>query len=189
MSQKDILLFNIILAAIPVAIYMVIWDPLFTGKGYDFYNPATPKTSVNAYRGQFAGYESSFQEANSLKAKYTKMAEAYKSVDRTIFDTIKRSIPDDIDRLSFVSEMTSFIQKEGVDPGNVSVNPGPDLNGVRTMTVSFSVKGSYETVKNLVRVLEQNARFMSVRTLALTAPDVAGDPYGLTISVDVYKLR
>lgn len=189
MTQKDLLLFNIILAAIPVAVYLIIWDPLFTGQGYDFYNPATVKTSIKAYRGQFAGYDSSFQDANSLITKYKKMADSYKDVDRTIFDTIKKSIPDDIDRLSFVSEVTTIIQKEGVDPGNVSVAPGPDLYGVKTITFSFSIKGSYETMKNLIHVFEKNARFMSVRTLSLTTPILPGDPYTMAASVDVYKLH
>jgi Tfp pilus assembly protein PilO len=189
MTQKDLFLFTIILAAVPVAVYLVIWNPLFTGSGYDFYNPATPSTSINAYRGQYAGYDSAFQDANSLVVKYKKLAESYKSVDRTIFETIKKSIPDDIDKLSFVSEVTSLIQKEGVDPGNITVAPGPDLNGVRTMTFNFTVKGSYETMKNLMRSFEQNARFMSVRSITLTTPDTPGDPYIIVASVDAYKLR
>ena len=189
MSSKDLFLFNIILAGIPVALYMIIWNPLFSGTGYEFYRPATTETSINAYRGDLAGYTTAFDESNNLVGKYKKLADSYKAVDRSIFDTIKKSIPDSIDNLNFVSEITAMIEKEGFDAGAIALAPGPDLNGVRTVTFSFSVKGTYESIKTLVRALEQNARFMSVRSLSLVTPTAPGEPYTLIGSVDAYKLR
>ncbi len=189
MSSKDLLLFNIILAGIPVALYLIIWNPLFTGTGYEFYNPATPQTSINAYKGDLSGFTKAFEDSSALLVKYNKLADSYKAVDRSIFDTIKRSIPDDIDRLNFVSEITAMIEKEGFDAGAITVNPGPDLNGVKTVTFSFTVKGTYESLKALVKSFEQNARFMSVRSVTLSTPAIPGDPYILVGSVDAYKLR
>jgi Tfp pilus assembly protein PilO len=189
MSSKDLVLFNIILAGIPVAVYLIIWNPLFSGTGYQFYSPATPATSINAYRGELSGYTAVFEESNTLITKYKKLANSYKAVDRSIFDTIKKSIPDDIDRLNFVSEITAMIEKEGFEAGAIGVNPGPDLNGVKTVTFYFTVKGTYESIKALVRVFEQNARFMSVRSFSLTTPAQPGDPYTFTAAVDAYKLR
>ena len=189
MSSKDLLLFNIILAGIPVAVYLIVWNPLFSGTGYEFYNPATPATSINAYKGDLSGYTGAFEESNSLITKYKKLADSYKAVDRSIFDTIKKSIPDDIDRLNFVSELTAMIEKEGFDAGSITVNPGPDLNGVKTATFSFTVKGTYESIKALIRIFEQNARFMSVRSFSLTPPLAPGEPYTFTAVGDAYKLR
>jgi hypothetical protein len=189
MSSKDIVLFNIILAGIPVAVYLVIWNPLFSGTGYQFYSPATQATSINAYRGDLAGYTAVFEESNTLITKYKKLVNSYNAVDRSIFDTIKKSIPDDIDRLNFVSEITTMIEREGFEAGTIGVNPGPDLNGIKTVTFSFTVKGTYESIKALIRVFEQNARFMSVRSFSLTTPAEPSDLYTLNISIDAYKLR
>ena len=191
MTKKDTLLFSLILAAIPAGLYLVMWDPLFTGQGYEFYTPATAATAINTYRGEYTGYDTTFQESNTLVEKYKKMADAYKSVDRTIFDTLTKSIPDDIDKLTFVNEVSSMIEKNGIAAGNVTLTAAPDLNGIKAMSFNFTVKGSYESIKDIVYAFEQSSRFMSVRSFTITppGPEEIGNPYTFVASIDAYKLK
>ena len=191
MTTKDTILLSLFLAAIPAGLYFLLWDPLFTGKGFDFYNPATVATSINAYRGQIGMYGTTISQSKDIISKFQRLQMSYKGVDKSIITTVQKSIPDTVEELPLVSEVTTLVEKNGLDPGKVIVAPGPDLNGVKTLTLTFHVKGTYETIKSLVVALEENLRFMSVRSFKLIAPtvDVTTSIYTADFTVDVYKLR
>lgn len=190
MTTKDTVLFSLILAAIPAGLFVLFWNPLFSGKGFDFYNPATEATSINAYRGQIGMYDTTIVQSKDLIAKYEKLQTAYKSVDKSIITTVQKSIPDTVEELPLVSEVTTLVEKNGLDPGKIIVSQSADLNGVKTLTLSFKVKGSYESLKNLIVSFEENLRFMSVKSVKLVSPlDSLNPIYDMDVLVDVYKLR
>ncbi len=187
--SKDLLILNILLLFLPLGFYMIFWDPLFTGKGISLYSPASESSSISAYRGQIDQYNLTIKTSKDLVSKYTKLKDSYNTVDKSIILTIKKSIPDTIEEIPFVSSATKLIEKNGLDAGVVTLASGPDLKGVRVSTYRFTTKGSYEAIKDLISAIEQNVQFMSFRTITLVPPAEIGDPYELTAEVDIYRLR
>lgn len=189
MSPKDAYTLSALLALIPIGVYVVIWAPLFSGKGMSFYTPASESTAILVYQGQIDQFENTTKTANTLVSKYTRLVKAYNDIDKTVLNTTTKSIPDTIDELPLTIELQRLINKQGLDPGKISISQSADQAGIKVSTFTFTTKGPYESLKELVSVFEKNLRFMVIRRISVTSPDIASDPYSMTISVDVYKLR
>lgn len=189
MQPKDAYTLSGLLAIIPLGVYFVLWDPLFSGVGMSFYTPASESTSIMVYQGQINQFDNTTKKAKTLIDKHSRLMKSYQTLDKSVLDSTKKSIPDTVDELPFIIELQRLINKQGLDPGKISLTPASDQSSIKVLTFSFTTKGSYESIKDLISVFEQNLRFMVIRRLSITSPTVVSDPYTMTISVDVYKLR
>lgn len=179
-------LLNLLLVVATVAVYLMAIKPLYTGQG----GIVQPEQSVKdlmtlnkQHDEALEKAESAMSQADSLKAKYERVSDEDKA-------KMAIMVPDKIDKVRLLSEVLNVAQDAGFFLSDLSYSEGGNASGGKSaVTVSFSVKTTYERFKALINNFEKSMRLYSVDSVSFTSPEKEGDMITFQVKLQTYYLK
>lgn len=183
MSPK---LLNILLATAAFALYYVVLNPLYSGSGPVW----QPEQSISVLRDLNRQYDETltqsdllYKQAESLRIDYTKIGPDARQ-------KMSMMVPDSIDPVRLVSEVSNIANQAGLALNDVSyaqnVSNDP-LSG--SYTVSFTVKTTYPLFKDLMHNYETSLRLFSIQNVSFSPPQKEGDLATFQVRLSTYYLK
>ena len=110
-------------------------------------------------------------------------------------EKLNRLLPDAIDNVRLIIDIENIARRYGMVPQVRSFSDTGGSEGVvvtntkpyNTVTVAFSVSGSYDTLKRFVRDLEQSLRLVDIQNIKFSAED--NDFYSYEFQIKTYWLK
>lgn len=161
------ILTKILLLAVPVALYMLVWQPLYTGVG----NIWQPEVGILGLRDESSQYDTAIIQAEGLKSRADQLLKEYSSVDDETKSRVKVMVPDTIEKVKFVSELSSVVKTAGFPAGKITIEEGKIEDGKLPYVFSFGGKGSYFGFKQIVAALESSLRIYKIKELRFSTPE------------------
>lgn len=156
---------------------------------------------VRAERDQYAEALAKARDAEKIKeALVTK----YNSITSEELARLQTMLPDTVDPVRLVIDVSSIAAKYGMAPkkikvtsepqsqsGNGTAPLGPDvgLNVFAPVTLQFSVNGTYENFIQFIETLESSLRVIDVKEISFTSPALRSRTTDYTINLTVYRLK
>ncbi len=172
MSPK---LLNILLVLIPAILYYGVFDPLYTGKPGLIW---TPESSISALQSTNVQYTNTINLVSKVEKDIKKVNEEYQAIkaDATTTHKVMKMLPDSIDPIVLRSEVISIADNKGVSIIDVGIKEDAKNvpQGLGAYLVTFSVKGRYPVLKNLLQEYEKNLRFYTVETIDIQRQEAKG---------------
>jgi Tfp pilus assembly protein PilO len=76
---------------------------------------------------------------------------------------------------------------EGLNLSAVSEVSGSEGSGIKEISVSLNVSGSYPSLKSLLSTLEKTSRLIEVETISLSAPQEADKPFSFNLAIKTHS--
>jgi hypothetical protein len=193
MSPK---LLNILLIAIPFALYYGYIDPAYSGtEGLVW----TPESSILVLQSKKVQYENALDQAKLVDDELAKITKDYSSLDKDIRKKVEIMLPDAIDKFRLRNEVVSIASVLGIALSNLVITDGiggknSKIGGYK---ITFNVKGDYAHIKKLIESYEKSTRFFAVQNIRIVRIDkkdesnkiVDSDTLDATIGFEVYYLK
>lgn len=183
MSPK---LLNLLLLVASFAVYYLVLNPLYTGVG-TIWQPEQGVSAVrdlnNQYRDTLAQADLLYKQAEGLRTDYGKVQADTKQ-------TMTMMVPDSIDPVRLVSEVSNIASQAGVALGDISYAANSDNDPLLgSYTVSFNVKTSYSKFKELMRNYETSLRLFTIQSVSFGIPQKEGDLITFQVKLETYYLK
>ena len=198
-KEKPLLLLSIIFFIGAIAVFFYLVFPLYSG--------------TDGFLEKEKQYKAKVVELDNLKGYHTGIVSAYKKLENANWEQIKEKI--DVNFASsdpmFLPKMYSFFQKRCKDNGmnlnsvagsvswgsknSSAQDPGASSDRIKKNQFSLNVSGSYESFKNLLTDLENQALLVGVEELSFSSQTSAssnknvalgGIPFSLKLTVPSY---
>jgi Tfp pilus assembly protein PilO len=194
---KNKIYINLLLVlVIGFIVYFLIF-PQYSGKG-TFYSP---EKNISSLLKSKADSDSAILIANTYNTKLSKINSDYNNaLERLPVDTLNKILPSSLDPVIIIHQLTKIAALPGsnmllIDPkfsddgsGSSSQNSNKKYN---TLSVTFNVQGTYESIKFFLKNLENSDRIFNVTKLNFSSPQDAkvNSILKYTISVETYYLK
>ena len=99
---------------------------------------------------------------------------------------MKIMVPDSIDKVRFLDEVSNMIEDAGFSAKTLNVAEG-GTGDLPAYTVSFNVKSNYDNFKSLMDVFEKSMRLYSVQSVNFTTSNEGLTTYNATLSTYYLK--
>ncbi len=190
---------SLILIAAAVWIFWSYTDPIYK--------------EANGLKEVRADYQAKLEQANEFRQKYENLALAYQSFSEADVIRLSRLVPDTVDTVRLVMDVSDIAAKqglliknikiseptkigvpvaapsaEGLTPGAIRIGTNQDFNSI---DLSFSVTGSYERFVAFLQDLEKSLRILDVTEIKFATPtnSVKGNSYDFGIGLRAYWLK
>lgn len=183
-------LFNLLLITISSATYFIVISPLYYGGGSLFV--VSPDKSIVQLLHFKSNNDAALTKLNTGLVDIENLKKEYNSTDQHSVDTINTMIPDSVDPIRLVSEITKIAKDMGLAVENISVSKEGDdkkLPGIGVYMVSFSTKCSYGNLKDLLSKLQSSMRLFSVQSVNFSTSDNPADPLTVNIKMKTYYIK
>jgi cell division protein FtsB len=168
------------------AVYYLIISPLYTGTG-SIWQPSQSVQQLSSLNQQ---YDDTLVEANtlrqqaeSLKSQYTQVSEDQKKLMETM-------VPQSIDKVRLLSEVSSIIKQTGLATKDLTVTDDTSfIDHTGAVGVTFTVKTNYDTFKTLMDKFEKSLRLFSINSVTFTTPQTEGDLTQYTVHLQTYYIK
>ncbi len=174
-----------------IILYVVVW-PMWSGGGLALFSFETIKDK----EARSVTATNDFNNAETLKQKAEAMQKAYNSLDPSATTTINQAVPVDHDTPRLINDLSDLISKASngsEESARMSqtrfdkYDPNREIKGSSgTFQIAFSVKGSYSTIKEAVKMLETNRRIFNITQLSLQPKDSYLE---LSITMNAFYLK
>ncbi|MDQ1281981.1 MAG: hypothetical protein QG630_332 [Patescibacteria group bacterium] len=186
----------LLILVIGFIIYFLIY-PQYSGKG-TFYSP---QKNISSLLKSKTDSDSAILIANTYNTKLAKINNDYNNaLERLPVDTLNKILPSALDPVIIIYELTKIAALPGsnmllTDPklsddgaAGSSQNTNKKYN---TISVTFNVKGTYDSIKFFLKNLENSDRIFNVTKLNFSsAQDTkANSILSYSISVETYYLK
>ncbi len=183
-------LLNLLLIITSVACYYIIISPIYFGGGYVYDVPADQ--SIIKLR-EFKN--SNEEDSNKLKeaiVKINDLKKEYEGIDQYTQDRLNIMIPDSINNVRLMSEITTLMSSFGLPASGISITKEVEdkkLPGIGIYSISFSTKGSYFDLKDLLSKLETSMRLFSVQSVSFSPSEKPDEPMTVSIKMNTYYIK
>jgi Tfp pilus assembly protein PilO len=183
MSPK---LFNLLLAASSFALYYVVIGPLYSGIGSVW----QPEQGITQLEQTNIDYGNTLSQADSLVKQATTLRTQYNSIPETTKQNMKLMVPDSVDPVRLVSELTNLGIQTGIPIDTITYAPGQNTSDTYgSYRVSFTVKTSYPRFKELMHNIETSLRLLSVQNVTFTLPDKDTKLTSFQVALETYYMK
>jgi len=179
-------LFNLFLAVATFALYYVVLNPLYTGKGTIW----SPEGNITSLRTLNTQYDDTLSQADALYQQAETLRTQYNGIPDDSKEKMKLMVPDIVDPVRLVSEVSNIANITGVSIDETSYSESPPLSGGKgAYTVSFSVKTSYEKFKELMRNYETSLRLFTIKSVVFNVPDKQDNAINFQVKLESYYVK
>lgn len=193
-KMKNKIYTNFLLTVVIFGIIYFFIYPLYAGGGAIYH----PEKSLSQMLEEKRNYTSAINIAEGYLAKISKTSNDYfNALNSLPIDTLNRVLPTNADPVYVVYEISKIASLP--ESGMIIQNPkviddGQDKNTNKkfnTLSVSFTVEGSYQNLKSFLSNLEKSERVYNITGLSFsTAQDTgANTPIKYNLVVDTYYIK
>ena len=185
MSPK---LLNILLLLTAGCLYYFVANPLYTGEG-DIFRPQGG--GIVGLRVEKAKLELASSTVGGIIAAADALKKDYASINDKERANLDVMIPDQIDRMRFMSELTGMIDIIGVPVKELQVTDVRDsANGdLGSYAVSFQIKTTYERFKEMITYFEYDKRLFTMDGVSTAAPKDDENEMTFNVKLRTYYLK
>lgn len=182
-------LFNLLLISASVALYFIVISPIYFGGGYLYIvSPDQSIISLNEFKNK---NDIAFQQIEEGLVKIDNLKKEYDLIDQYTQDRLNTMIPDDIDGVRLVSEVSNMITSLGLPIDNISYSKESEdkkIPEVGIYSISFSTKGSYYDLKNLISKFETSMRIFSIQSVNFSTNNLS-EPMVVNVKMNTYYIK
>lgn len=179
-------LLTLLLIVSTFAVYYLAIGPLYTGTGGVW----QPAESVKALRTLNTQYDETLTQADNLFTQAETLRNQYARISDDQKDKMKVMVPDSIDRVRLLSEVSTIGILSGLPLSELSYSDGPVLStGRGAVGISFSVKTNYQQFKALMDTFEKSMRLFSIQSVTFTSPEQEGSPVTYQVKLETYFIK
>ena len=130
----------------------------------------------------------------------------YNAFDQNQLDQLSTMLPSSPENVKLLLELDAVASQYGMVLQNVKINdpnsssvagtavpvlPGqPAANpSVGTLTIDFSVAGSYDSFTSFIKTIERSLRVIDIKKVTFSALDAKSQTYQYTVSIQTYWLK
>ncbi|MSR71528.1 MAG: hypothetical protein EXS50_02590 [Candidatus Taylorbacteria bacterium] len=180
-------LVNLLLLVASFAIYYLVLSPLYSGGGAIW----APEKSVTALRVLSMQYDDTISQAETLTKQAEDLRNQYNAIPDDAKDNMKIMVPEYIDPVRLVSEISTIANITGVSLDDTSYSESPPIvnSNKGAYTVSFSVKTSYEKFKELMHNYETSLRLITIKSVTFNVPDKQEGTINFQVKLEAYYVK
>lgn len=180
-------LLNLLLAVAAFAVYYLVLSPLYSGGGAVW----SPNQSIKALRTLSTQYDDTISQAESLTKQAEDLRNQYNAIPDEAKDNMKIMVPDYVDPVRLVSEISTIANITGVSLDDTSYSESPPVSNSNkgAYTVSFSVKTSYEKFKELMHNYETSLRLLTIKSVSFNVPDKQDGTINFLVKLEAYYIK
>jgi hypothetical protein len=179
-------LLSLLLAVATFAVYYLLIGPLYKGSG-GVWQPAENVKSLSALNDQ---YTETLSQADSLYSQAETLRQQYTRISNDQKDQMKIMVPDSIDKVRLLSEVSTLLLQSGFAPNDLAYTEAPATANPRGMAgISFTVKTNYPKFKELMDTFEKSMRLFSIQGVSFTAPQKEGDLTTYQVKLETYFIK
>lgn len=178
MSPK---LFNILLIISSIVIYSYVIKPLYTGEDTGFW---TPKESVQSLLLSKKQYVATINGIDEIKQEAKKIEKEYSVFDDTVKNNMIIMVPDSINEVKLLSELTKIANDVGFAIEGLSVK---DKSG--EFSINFVIKTTYPKFKDFIARYEKSKRLLTLDSVAFTPVEDEQEPIKFQITMTTYYMN
>lgn len=158
--------------------------------------------TVSDLRAKSADYETVLANARKLKEQRNALVTKYNSFDQTQLGKLAVMLPQNPENMKLILSLQSVAEQYGMVLQNVKIDdptsdaanqqgrPGSQASGeLGSLTINFSVAGSYASFSNFVKAVEKSLRVIEIQKVSFSASDPKSQNYQYTVSVKTYWLK
>lgn len=158
--------------------------------------------AVQALRVQAADYNKVLENARTLQEERNKLVTKYNAFDQSLLGKLEAMLPRNPENVKLILELDSIAKQYGVVLQNVKIEdtsgqtqatlrPGaaPVNQDIGTLSITFSVAGSYEGFTNFIKTVEKSLRIVDIQKITFTALDETKNTYQYTVGIKTYWLK
>lgn len=193
---KNKIYVNLLLILLIGSISYFFIYPQYTGQG-TFYSP---QQNISALLKSKTDYDSALSIANTYNNKIAKVNVDYNNALNNLpIDTLNKVLPSSIDPVIIIYELSKIASLPGSsmllsdprfsdDGSGQSIDPNKRYN---TLSVDFSLQGTYDSMKYFLKNLENSDRIFNVTKLDFSSSQDAKSTSVLkySVTVETYYLK
>lgn len=156
--------------------------------------------TISALRAQEADYQTVLTNARKLKEQRNVLVKKYNSFDQTKLGQLAAMLPTNPENMKLILSLQSVASQYGMVLQNVKIeDPTADPTGQKqgaqsntelgTLTINFSVAGSYASFTNFIRTIERSLRMIEIQKVSFSASDPKSQNYQYSVAVKTYWLK
>lgn len=156
--------------------------------------------TISTLRAQEADYQTVLTNARKLKEQRNALVKKYNSFDQTKLAQLATMLPTNPENMKLILSLQSVASQYGMVLQNVKIeDPSSDPAGQKpgaqantelgTLTINFSVAGSYASFTNFVRTIERSLRMIEIQKVSFSASDPKSQNYQYSVAVKTYWLK
>ena len=166
---------------------MQVISPLYSGGGQLY----VPDTNIKASRELISQYTSALSQADTLIKQANDLKGDYDSFDEATKATLYTMLPTSINPVLLSDELTELIKTTNLETDGISQRVTvssmyPDLGAY---DLSFSVNGTYDDFKRVLRILQSSLRMYDIQAVSFTPAEKEGETTKMQISFKTYFLK
>lgn len=177
-------LLTLLLAVASFAVYYLAVGPIYNGTG-GVWQPSASIQSLKVLNKQYdetlSQADTLLGQADQLRAQYMGLTEEQKSV-------MKIMVPDSIDKVRLLSEVSNVLLKSGFAPNDLSFADGVSSSSRGASAISFSVRTTYPKFKELMDDFEKSMRLFSVQSISFSS-DKESDISTYQVKLETYFIK
>ena len=143
---------------------------------------------VQTLRAQEATYDEALRHAVELAAIRDRLISSYNSLTADEIDRIEVMLPDTIDNVRLVLDVDAVAAEYGLTLSGLGFGgdamesvEGENTQTVGTLTMSFNVEASYETMQEFLSDLEESLRILDITSIAFSGNEDGLNTYNVTL--------
>jgi hypothetical protein len=179
MSPK---LFNTLLILTTVVLYYMVTNPLYTGVSSALY---TVDAGVGSLKNTVAEYDVAVSQVDVLIRDSRSLQKEYDGFSEETRKNIMVMVPQSVEELRLLSEMTSIATESGIALEGLTVKD----KGTGRYSITFSVKTTYQKFKDFITRYEKSMRLLSLDSVNFNAGTSDDDIIKFTVSLSTYYLK
>ena len=185
----------IILIASSIAVFFGYVDPNYKGSSAQS-NTDYSKAGVVFLQSELTKYNDILNSSTKIISQRDSLVAKKNTINETDKARLERLLPNNIDNIRLIIEISKIAEGKGLSVKNVSVGDmtkntstgiGPDNSPYGTMTLKFTVNSSYGNFINFLQDLENNLRLLDITEISFNTTDSGF--YDFNVSFNTYWLK
>ncbi len=153
-------------------------------------------TNIKVERERLSTLESSLEKTAQLTEERDALISKRDNIPPNDVARLEKLLPDHVDNIRLVLDISKMAESHlmrlrnmSIDDANQNANAltSTDQNAVESLVLSFSVSGTYATLRAFVRDLEQSLRIVDIESMRLSATD--SGIYELNIAMRTFWVK
>jgi Tfp pilus assembly protein PilO len=159
------------------------------------------KFIIPSYHNNKVALATMENEIDSANKKLESLEQAKKTLDQLgdLPDQLFIAVPEDKDMPNLITELEALAKKHNIVIPSMQITDGTaasaaggaagtavvQSSGQDSISISFSVTGSFDELGGLINSLEKDIRFMNIKSVSLSSAEEGG--MGLSVQLEAYK--
>jgi hypothetical protein len=182
---------NIFFIILSFAVLYFLTLPIYNGGGQNILGISK---SLKTLAQEKSDYNSAIKSADDYLQKIKSVNSGYESISGSgKIGELQNMIPANADPVSVINELSGIATQSGMNLASPKFADDSEDNqkSYNTLTIDFSVKGSYPDLKSLLRNIENSQRIYNIKSVSFSSsPDTkATSALTYQISLETYYLK